>query len=140
MGESGGVSVRVSPLPAGFAEMLPGPGLLSVLLAVSRGDCNGVELEELVRARRRLISWLEEGCLGEVVELAHTPPGLIDDPAVRMESLDPHTPAVLEPLLGWTAYHADWYAALALILSELPRTRAALDRWCRRPCRSGSAG
>ena len=112
--------------------MLPGPGLLSVLLSVSRGECNGVELEELVRARRRLIGWLvgwlEEGCLGDVVELAHTPPGLIDDPAVRVGPVDPHTPAVLEPLLGWTAYHADWYAALALMLSELPRTRAALAR------------
>ncbi|MBE1611696.1 DUF222 domain-containing protein [Actinopolymorpha pittospori] len=128
MSESGGVSVRVSPLPAGFVEVLPGPGLLSALLSVSRGDCNGVELEELVRARRRLICWLEEGCLGDVVELAHTPPGLVDDPAVRVGSVDPHTPAVLEPLLGWTAYHADWYAALALTLTELPRTRAALAR------------
>ncbi|MGW5365227.1 DUF222 domain-containing protein [Actinopolymorpha pittospori] len=123
-----GVSVRVSPLPAGFADMLPGPELLAVVLGVSRGDCNGVELEELVRARRRLISWLEEGCLADVVELAHTPPGLVDDPAVRVGPVDPHTPAVLEPLLGWTAYHADWYAALALTLTGLPRTRAALAR------------
>ncbi|MGW5359960.1 DUF222 domain-containing protein [Actinopolymorpha pittospori] len=128
MSEPGGVSVRVSPLPAGFADMLPGPGLLSALLAVSPGDCNGVELEELVRARRRLISWLEEGCLADVVELAHTPPGLVDDPAVRVGPVDPHTPALLEPLLGWTAYHADWYAALALTLTGLPRTRAALAR------------
>ncbi|GAA5020196.1 hypothetical protein GCM10023317_63020 [Actinopolymorpha pittospori] len=71
---------------------------------------------------------MEEGCLGDVVELAHTPPGLIDDPAVRVGPVDPHTPAVLEPLLGWTAYHADWYATLALTLTELPRTRTALAR------------
>ncbi|MEQ7125569.1 DUF222 domain-containing protein [Actinopolymorpha sp. B11F2] len=33
---------------------------------------------------------------------------------------------MLEQLLGWSAYHADWYLDLALLLRTIPRTRAAL--------------
>ncbi|SDS99808.1 hypothetical protein SAMN04489717_4642 [Actinopolymorpha singaporensis] len=88
--------------------------------------CNGFELEESIKARRRLICWLEAECLSDVNELAYAEPGMVDGPAGRRVTPDPMTPEVLEPLLGWTGYRAHQYVALAATLPRLPRVREAL--------------
>ncbi|MET9020038.1 DUF222 domain-containing protein, partial [Actinopolymorpha sp. NPDC004070] len=125
-GDAGGGPGRRRVLPAGLAEMLPGPRLAVLVASVDRRLCNGFELEELVRARRKLIGWLEAECLSDVNELAHTAPGMPEEPAQRSVELDSMTQVVLEALLGWSGYHADWYLTLATTLPRLPRVRAAL--------------
>ncbi|MET9023924.1 HNH endonuclease [Actinopolymorpha sp. NPDC004070] len=124
--DSGGGPGRRRVLPAGLADMPAGPRLAVLVASVDRALCNGFELEELVRARRRLIGWLEAECLSDVNELAHTAPGMPEEPAERSVGLDSMTQVVLEALLGWSGYHADWYLTLAITLPRLPRVRQAL--------------
>ncbi|WP_157728157.1 DUF222 domain-containing protein [Actinopolymorpha singaporensis] len=106
--------------------MSAGPRLAVLVASVDRSMCNGFELEELIKARRRLICWLEAECLSDVNELAYAEPGRVDGPAGRSVTPDPMTPEILEPLLGWTGYRAHQYVALATTLPRLPRVRAAL--------------
>ncbi|SDS39782.1 hypothetical protein [Actinopolymorpha singaporensis] len=113
-------------LPAGFADLPAGPGLAAAVAGVDVAGCNGLELEELIKARRRLICWLEAECLSDVNALAYAEPGRVDGPAGRSATPDPMTPEVLEPLLGWTGYRAHQYVALAATLPRLPRVREAL--------------
>ncbi|WP_197681508.1 HNH endonuclease signature motif containing protein [Actinopolymorpha singaporensis] len=113
-------------LPAGLAEMSPGPALAVAVASVDRAACNGWELEELLKAQRRLVCWSEAECLTTVNELAHAVPGMPDLPAERSATPDPFTPEVLEPLLGWTGHHAHWVMAMATALPRLPRVREAL--------------
>ncbi|MET9020663.1 HNH endonuclease [Actinopolymorpha sp. NPDC004070] len=113
-------------LPAGLADMPAGPRLAVLLASVDRRECNGFELEESIKARRKLICQLEADCLVDVNELAHTSPGMPDEPAHRGDVMDSMTQAVLESLLGWTGHHADWYLTLATTLPRLPRVREAL--------------
>ncbi|MGW0228504.1 HNH endonuclease [Actinopolymorpha singaporensis] len=113
-------------LPAGLAEMSAGPRLAVLVASVDRSMCNGFELEESIKARRRLICWLEAECLSDVNELAYAEPGMVDGPAGRRVTPDPMTPEILEPLLGWTGYRAHQYVALATTLPRLPRVREAL--------------
>ncbi|MET9021188.1 HNH endonuclease [Actinopolymorpha sp. NPDC004070] len=121
-----GTRVVVGVLPSGLADMPAGPRLAVLVASVDRRLCNGFELEELVRARRKLIGWLEAECLSDVNELAHAAPGMPEEPAQRSVELDSMTQVVLEALLGWSGYHADWYLTLATTLPRLPRVRAAL--------------
>ncbi|MGW0227557.1 HNH endonuclease [Actinopolymorpha singaporensis] len=113
-------------LPAGLAEMSAGPRLAVLVASVDRSMCNGFELEESIKARRRLICWLEAECLSDVNELAYAEPGMSDRPAERSVIPDEMTPEVLEPLLGWTGYRAHQYVSLATTLPRLPRVREAL--------------
>lgn len=92
--------VRASPLPEGFTEMVPGPGLTAASARVDRDACNGYELEEPIRARRKLISFLEAACLADAAALAYCPAGLVDGPADRSAVPEPHGSALLEQLLG----------------------------------------
>ncbi|MGW0226720.1 HNH endonuclease [Actinopolymorpha singaporensis] len=122
-GQPGGRRV----LPAGFADLPAGPGLAAAVASVDVAGCNGFELEELIKARRRrLICWLEAECLSDVNELVYAEPGMVDGPAGRRVTPDPMTPEILEPLLGWTGYRAHQYVTLAATLPRLPRVRAAL--------------
>ncbi|MGW0231602.1 HNH endonuclease [Actinopolymorpha singaporensis] len=121
-GQPGGRRV----LPAGFADLPAGPGLAAAVAGVDVAGCNGLELEELIKARRRLICWLEAECLSDVNALVYAEPGMVDGPAGRRVTPDPMTPEVLEPLLGWTGYRAHQYVALAATLPRLPRVREAL--------------
>ncbi len=125
-GDPGEGPGRRRVLPDGFADMPAGPRLAVLVASIDRAACNGYELEELIKARRKLICGLEAECLADVNELAHTSPGLPDDPAERSDVLDSMTQAVIEPLLGWTGHHADWYLTLATTLPRLPRVRDAL--------------
>ena len=113
-------------LPDGFADLPAGPRLAVLVASVDRAACNGYELEELITARRKLICGLEAECLSDVNELAHTSPGLPDEPAERSSELDSLTQVVVESLLGWSGHHADWYLTLATTLPRLPRVRQAL--------------
>ncbi|WP_197681493.1 HNH endonuclease signature motif containing protein [Actinopolymorpha singaporensis] len=113
-------------LPAGFADLPAGLGLAAAVAGVDVAGCNGFELEESIKARRRLICWLEAECLSDVNALAYAEPGMVDGPAGRRVTPDPMTPEVLEPLLGWTGYRAHQYVALAATLPRLPRVREAL--------------
>ncbi len=125
-GDPGEGPGRRRVLPEGFADLPAGPRLGVLVASVDRSLCNGFELEELVKARRKLICGLEAECLADVNELAHTSPGMPDEPAVRSAELDSMTQVVVESLLGWSGYHADWYLTLAVSLPRLPRVRAAL--------------
>ncbi|GAA2758954.1 hypothetical protein GCM10009872_43140 [Actinopolymorpha rutila] len=113
-------------LPAGLADMPAGPQLAVAVASVVRSECNGWELEELLKAQRRIVCWAEAACLTTVNELAHTPSGMCDEPVERSATPDPFTPEVLEPLLGWTAHHAHWVVAMATALPRLPRVLEAL--------------
>ncbi|WP_020579414.1 HNH endonuclease [Actinopolymorpha alba] len=125
---SDGDGVRTSPLPPGFAEMLPGPGLAVAFAAVDQSACNGFELGELVRAARKLACWAEYLSLGAVNALAHCPPCFKDDEAERSSQPEPRAAELLAPLLGWTNYRADQFMLIALALTDLPNTRGALER------------
>ncbi|WP_241827689.1 HNH endonuclease [Actinopolymorpha singaporensis] len=113
-------------LPAGFADLPAGPGLAAAVAGVDVAGCNGFELEESIKARRRLICGLEATCLAAVNALVYAEPGMVDGPAGRSVTPDPMTPEILEPLLGWTGYRAHQYVALAATLPRLPRVREAL--------------
>ncbi|GAA2755225.1 HNH endonuclease signature motif containing protein [Actinopolymorpha rutila] len=113
-------------LPAGFADLPGGPELAAAVASVDLAACNGWELEELIRAQRRLICWLDAECLAAVNELTYAEPGMRDEPAGRTVTPDPMTPEVLEPLLGWTGYRAHQYVSLATTPPRLPRVREAL--------------
>ncbi|NYH90781.1 DUF222 domain-containing protein [Actinopolymorpha rutila] len=113
-------------LPAGFADLPGGPELAAAVASVDVRECNGWELEELIKAQRRLICWLDAECLAAVNELTYAEPGMRDEPAGRTVTPDPMTPEVLEPLLGWTGYRAHQYVSLAGTLPRLPRVREAL--------------
>ncbi len=125
-GDPGEGPGRRRVLPEGFADLPAGPRLGVLVASVDRSLCNGFELEELVKARRKLINHQEAECLADVNELAHTSPGMPDEPVVRSAELDSMTQVVVESLLGWSGYHADWYLTLAVSLPRLPRVRAAL--------------
>ncbi|GAA2757906.1 hypothetical protein GCM10009872_32660 [Actinopolymorpha rutila] len=113
-------------LPAGFADLPGGPELAVAVASVDVRECNGWELEELIKGQRRLGCWVEATCLSAVNELTYATDGMPEDPAERSVTPDPMTPEVLEPLLGWTGYRAHQYVSLAATLPRLPRVREAL--------------
>ncbi|GAA2756914.1 HNH endonuclease [Actinopolymorpha rutila] len=113
-------------LPAGFADLPGGPELAAAVASVDVRECNGWELEELIKAQRRLVCWVDAQCLAAVNELTYAEPGVRDEPAERTVTPDPMTPEVLEPLLGWTGYRAHQYVFLATTLPRLPRVQQAL--------------
>ncbi|WP_040421614.1 DUF222 domain-containing protein, partial [Actinopolymorpha alba] len=125
---SDGDGVRISPLPPGFAEMLPGPELVVAFAAVDQSACNGYELGELVRAARKLARWAEYLSLGAVNALAHCPPCFKDAEAERSSQPEPRAAELLSPMLGWTNYRSDQFMLIALALTDLPNTRGALER------------
>ncbi len=96
-GDPGEGPGRRRVLPDGFSDIPAGPRLAVLVASIDRAVCNGYELEELIKARRKLICGLEAECLADVNELAHTGPGMPDDPAERSAELDWMTQAVLEP-------------------------------------------
>lgn len=67
-------------LPAGLAEMAPGPGLAAglaavlagVLAGVDRSRLSGSDLVVLVRVRNRQVAWEQAQLLADVHELART--------------------------------------------------------------------
>ncbi|MFD2082464.1 protein of unknown function [Actinopolymorpha cephalotaxi] len=113
-------------LPAGFEDLPGGPELAVAIASVDLAACNGWELEEYVKGTRRLVCWAESRCLTGVNELAHADPGMRTDAAGRRFTADSMTPVLLEPLLGWTAYRASQYVAIATTLPRLPRVDEAL--------------
>ncbi len=113
-------------LPAGFADLPGGPELAAAIGAVDVAACNGYELEEYIKATRRIVCWAESTCLTGVNELTCAEPGMCEGPTGRRVVADSMTPVVLEPLLGWTAYRAAKYVSLAATLPSLPRVRDAL--------------
>ncbi|WP_020577113.1 HNH endonuclease [Actinopolymorpha alba] len=125
---SDGDGVRVSPLPPGFGDMLPGPELVAALAGVDRSACNGFEVGELVRAGRKVARWAEALSLGDTQALAHCPPCFKDDEAERSSRPEPRAAELLAPMLGWTNYRSDQFMLIALALSDLPNTRGALER------------
>ncbi|WP_157181173.1 hypothetical protein [Actinopolymorpha alba] len=50
---SDGDGVRISPLPPGFGDMLPGPELVAALAPVDRNACNGFEVGEQTNRQAR---------------------------------------------------------------------------------------
>ncbi|MFD2082672.1 HNH endonuclease signature motif containing protein [Actinopolymorpha cephalotaxi] len=113
-------------LPAGFEDLPGGPELAAAVASVDLDACDGWELEEYVKGTRRLVCWAESRCLTGVNELAHADPDMRTDSAGRRFTADSMTPVLLEPLLGWTAYRASQYVAIATVLPRLPRVRDAL--------------
>ncbi|WP_040422055.1 DUF222 domain-containing protein, partial [Actinopolymorpha alba] len=125
---SDGDGVRISPLPPGFAEMLPGPELVVAFAAVDQSACNGFELGVLLQAARKIACWGESLSLAVTAVLAHCPPCFKDDEAERSSQPEPRAAELLSPMLGWTNYRADQFMLIALALSDLPNTRGALER------------
>ena len=113
-------------LPAGFADLPGGPELAAAVASVDVRECNGYELEEIIKGLRRQVGWAESTCLAAVNELTYAESGMVEDVAGRRVTADSMTPEVLEPLLGWTGYRAHRYVSLATTLPSLPRVRAAL--------------
>ncbi|WP_020574157.1 DUF222 domain-containing protein, partial [Actinopolymorpha alba] len=125
---SDGDGVRISPLPPGFADMLPGPELVAAFAAVDRSACNGFELGVLLQAARKIACWAESLSLTVTAVLAHCPPCFKNDEAERSSVPEPRAAELLAPLLGWTTYRSDQFMLIALALSDLPNTRQALER------------
>ncbi|WP_020578606.1 DUF222 domain-containing protein [Actinopolymorpha alba] len=125
---SDGDGVRISPLPPGFGDMLPGPELAVAFAGIDRSACNGYELGVLLKAARKLACWAESLSLDVTGALAHCPPCFKDDEPERSARPEPQTAEMLAPLLGWTNYRADQFMLIALTLTDLPNIRQALER------------
>ncbi len=102
-----------TPLPAGLAEMPAGAGLAAVLASVDRTRLNGFQLVELVQARHRQICYEQAQLLADVQELAYTPSGRPDGPALRGGQRDPYAGEELAFALSWSTHAADYQLGLA---------------------------
>jgi hypothetical protein len=89
-------------------ELLP-PGVVlgRAVASVDRGELNGHDLVHLVRARRRLISWLEAESQADMVELGYSPPSVPGSPPVRSQVMEDHVADELKMALVWTRRAAE---------------------------------
>ncbi len=119
---------RRGSLPDGLASMTPGLGLAAELASVDRAAVAAEELPDLVRARARLVAWVQAELLLDLVEAAH---GMCADPGSteRYDDDERVDGAVVE--LGWVLrWSGSWAAAQVgfgqALVARLPSVLEAL--------------
>jgi hypothetical protein len=114
-------------LPAGLADMPPGPGLAAVLTEIDPRRLSGLDCVELLRARHRQASHDQAQLMRAMVEVALCDIGP-DDRLPRMARPDEFSADEIRGALAWTRRAADGQLTLAWdVIHRLPRVFAALD-------------
>jgi hypothetical protein len=115
------------PIPAGLAEIPPGPGLAAVLDSIDPTRLSGLDCVELLRARHRQASHEQVRFMAAMVEVGLCGMGP-DDALPRMDAPDEWSADEIRGALCWTRSAADTQLSLAWdLMSRLPGVFAALD-------------
>lgn len=121
-------------LPAGLAEMAPGPQLGAALAGLDLSSLTGSDLVEVLQARARQLAHEQARLLAAMAEIGWCDPHAGPDEVARLAQLpdedEPLVPAAdeIRAALAWTrnAAYREYHFAQSL-LRRLPRVFAALD-------------
>ncbi|HEX6469897.1 MAG TPA: DUF222 domain-containing protein, partial [Streptosporangiaceae bacterium] len=114
------------PIPAGLAEMPPGPALAAVLADIDPTRLSGLDCVTVLRAQHRQTSHEQARLLAVIVEVARCCPGP-DDQLPRMAAPDEFSADEIRGALAWTRAAADAQVSLGWDLhSRLPQVLTAL--------------
>jgi hypothetical protein len=115
------------PIPAGLAEMPPGPGLAAALAAIDLTRLGGLDCVEVLRAQHRQTAHEQARLMAAMVEVALCGVGP-DDQLPRMTAPDAFSADEIRAALSWTRSAANTQLSLAWdLLARLPQVYAALD-------------
>ncbi|HEU5156994.1 MAG TPA: DUF222 domain-containing protein [Streptosporangiaceae bacterium] len=115
------------PIPAGLAEMPPGPELAAVLAAIDPRRLGGLDCVTVMRAQHRQASHEQARLMAAMVEVALCGIGP-DDELPRMDAPDEFSADEIRGALAWTRSAAGNQLSLAWdLVDRLPEVFAAID-------------
>ncbi|HEX5348849.1 MAG TPA: DUF222 domain-containing protein [Pseudonocardiaceae bacterium] len=115
-------------LPAGLAEIAPGPELGALLAGIDISALSGSDVVEVLRARARQLSHDQARLLATMVEVGLCDPAAYDDEVSRLSEPPAYAADEIRAALAWTRRAADRELnfAEALVL-RMPAVFTALE-------------
>jgi hypothetical protein len=115
------------PIPAGLADLPPGPELAAALATIEPRRLGGLDCVEVMRAQHRQASHEQARLMTTMVEVALCGIGP-DDELPRMDAPDEFSADEIRGALAWTRSAASTQLALAWdLIDRLPEVFAALE-------------
>jgi Domain of unknown function (DUF222) len=121
-------------LPAGLAEMVPGPELGALLAGIDIHALTGSDAVEVLRARARQLSYEQARLLATMVEVGLCDPDADPGEVARLSEAPPYAADEIRAALAWTRRAADRELDFAeTLVLRMPAVFTALEvgRICR---------